>query len=49
MQTITSNNGMGKVRETPKRKSVIELAKTIPFGRYKGLSKILAPDEIPKK
>lgn len=51
MQTAVSNNGFGKVQKaTPKpKKSVLELAKTIPFGRYKGLSGILEPHEIPKE
>jgi hypothetical protein len=50
MQTAVSNNGLGKVaKTTPKpKKSLFELAQTIPHGRYKGLSKILEPYEIPK-
>ena len=50
MQTVVSNNGLGKVQKAlPKtKKSILELAKTIPHGRYKGLSGILEAYEIPK-
>ena len=50
METTASNNGLGKVKKAlPKtQKSLFELAQTIPHGRYKGLSQILEPHEIPK-
>ena len=50
METAESNDGLGKVQKAlPKpKKSILELVKTIPHGRYKGLSKILDPHEIPK-
>ena len=50
METTALNNGLGKVKKAlPKpKKSILELVKTIPHGRYKGLSKILEPHEIPK-
>lgn len=51
MQTAVSNNGLGKVQKVlPKpKKSVLELANTIPHGRYKELSSILEAHEIPKE
>ena len=50
METTTSNDGLGKVKKPlPKpKKSLFELAQTIPHGRYKGLSQILEPHEIPE-
>ena len=52
METNASNDGLGKVEKAtriPKtKKSLFELAQTIPHGRYKGLSQILEPHEIPK-
>ena len=52
MENTESNDGLGKVQKAtriPKtKKSLFELAKTIPHGRYKGLSQILEPHEIPK-
>lgn len=51
MQTVVSNNGLVKVKKALSRpkKSILELAKTIPNGRYKGLSDILETYEIPKE
>ena len=52
MQTAVLNNGLGKgqkaIRIPKTKKSLFELAQTIPDGRYKGLSKILESHEIPK-
>ena len=53
METTASNDGLEKEQEatpTPKtKKSILELVKTIPRGRYAGLSQILEPHEIPKE
>ena len=50
MESAVSDNDFGEVQKAlPKpKKSILEIVKTIPHGRYKGLSKILEPHEIPK-
>ena len=53
MKAITSKNSIGKVQTRtqtpPRQKSVIELAREIPKGKFAELSLILEPHEIPKR
>ena len=53
MEATISKNGLGKVhtrvQNPPRQKSVIELAREIPKGRFVDLSLILEPHEIPKR
>ena len=53
MKTIISKNGLGnvqtRVQNPPRQKSVIELAREIPKGKFAELSSILEPHEIPKR
>ena len=53
MKAITSKNSIGKVQARvqipPRQKSVIELAREIPKGKFAELSLILEPHEIPKR
>ena len=53
MKAIISQNGLDKaqirVKNTPRQKSVIELAREIPKGKYAELSLILEAHEIPKR
>jgi hypothetical protein len=53
MKTIIAKNSLGNVQtrgqNPPRQKSVIELAREIPKGKFAELSLILEPHEIPKK
>ena len=53
MKAIIAKNGLGKVQTStqypPRQKSVIELAREIPKGKFAELSLILEPHEIPKR
>ena len=52
MEATISKSGLGKVhtriKNLPRQKSVIELAREIPKGKFAELSLILEPHEIPK-
>ena len=53
MKAIIAKNSLGKVQTRvqipPRQKSVIELAREIPKGKFAELSLILEPHEIPKR
>jgi hypothetical protein len=53
MKAIISKNSLDKVptrlKSLPRQKSVIELAREIPKGKYAELSLILEAHEIPKR
>ena len=53
MKAIISKNSLDKVQTRvqtlPRQKSVIELAREIPKGKFAELSLILEPHEIPKR
>ena len=53
MKAIIAKNSLGKVQirvqNPPRQKSVIELAREIPKGKFAELSLILEPHEIPKR
>ena len=53
MKAIIAKNGLGnvqtRVQNPPGQKSVIELAREIPKGKFAELSLILEPHEIPKR
>jgi hypothetical protein len=52
MNALQKNKSVGSLRKSGDtlQKSLLErIEKNIPDGRYKGLSKILEPHEIPKR
>ena len=51
-KTATKNRGLGKVKTLsvkPVKKSLWESVNEIPDGKYKGLSTLLEPHEIPQE
>jgi hypothetical protein len=49
MKTPANPDKILKSKPKPSKKSVLELAKQIPKDKYKGLSSILEPHEIPDR
>lgn len=49
MKTPANPDKIKKQNPKPPKKSILELAKQIPKGKYKGLSSILETHEIPDR